>query len=163
MARRYTATMGFNEWDDFEKEITARTDIANILLSNPKIYDKRKDEFEENKRMHIEEFKQPMIETLEDYFDVIRHLGFNIRLREWDEPLEIIIKMKANTHDFLDSAVLSRKNGNLFYLLLIDPDDIREDIEYEEDLNKNLSIPRYVNLEDYTIDELFNKVIAQNA
>jgi hypothetical protein len=163
MARRYTSTMGFKEWYDFEEEIHNRTNIANILLSKPKFYDKHKEEFEKIKNIHLLEFEKPMIETLEDYFDVIRHLGFNIRLHEWDEPLEIIIKMKKNTHEFLDSAVLSRKNGNLFYLLLTDPDDIREDKENEEDLNNDLLMPYYVNLEDYTIDELFNKVIAQNA
>lgn len=154
ISRRYNSIARYEEWDNFLEQIDNITDTAHVLLSKPKFLDKYEGLFEEIKRKQTEELKLPMIETLEDYFTVIRHLGFNIKLYTWGEPLVINIRMKQNAHDFIDSAIIARINGTLYNLLLMDPDDIREDDIYE--LNTNLRVSNYINLDEYSTDDLFD-------
>ena len=154
ISRRYKGYRSFPEWDDFIHEIRLKTENAQILLSRPRTLNP--EQFEKIRKSHMEDYNQPMINTMEEYLEYIRSIGFNIKLYSWEESLDINIIINKNVEKFLLSAIKAKQQEFLLDILLINPYDNLED---EDLFNNELNENNYIDLNDKSNEELFNIII----
>ena len=154
-SRRYNSTRTYPEWKTFKEQFLYRINDIHILTIKP---DKISHDIYEERRDYYFETYGVYINTIDDYLEEIRKVGFNINLYKWEDPLIIKLIIPTNVHKFLDATIKAKRGGFLLDILLINGDTFEEKDDNDEDneyLTKDLNNNRYV---DLNLDLLNNSI-----
>lgn len=153
-SRRYNLMKTFPEWEEFTKKLLYRINDIHLLVVKPKKYPPKI--YELTKSEYMKQYGVS-IDTIDDYLEEMRKVGFNINLYKWEEPLIIKLIMPLNVHKFLNATIKAKQGEFLLDILLINGDTFEENNDNEENnnnLRKGLNKDRYVNMKLNSIDDI---------